>query len=369
MNYQILQKTVLRPKSSICDKVREMCFAIGLVDQATLNLALAETALYSNEYTGDMHPGREDSTALKHYNLSLHFTSQRIQTSNSVPSDEILITVIGLANYDMSIGKVERYSTHLAGLETLVRGRGGVDRFRSSYLLLSLIWSDVIGSLSLDRPPRFAAPSHLWTQLEQPTITHVLAKTLKALRDLSPVLSDLCSVLLSLTRVAKASQHWEESTFRYCETILHSSYFLLLVPRHTPSEGPEGHSSRISQIHQVVRLAALRFLVTAAEHSHHTVGAIQYRKPQLSHLLTGYEISWDGLEELQVWVQVIAAVTEGTRDRSWMTERIALTIERLGLNWMELEGMLRQIAWVDSFEGQFSRLEEAVNSQEIARVG
>ncbi|KAF5557088.1 hypothetical protein FMEXI_866 [Fusarium mexicanum] len=101
MNYQISQRAVLRPKSSICDKVREMCFAIGLVDQATLNLALAETALYSNEYTGDMHSGREESTALKHYNLSLRFTSQKIQTSNSVPSDEILITVIGLANYDV----------------------------------------------------------------------------------------------------------------------------------------------------------------------------------------------------------------------------------------------------------------------------
>ncbi|KAJ4115572.1 hypothetical protein FOXYSP1_13707 [Fusarium oxysporum f. sp. phaseoli] len=98
---KMMEAFLLRPKSSICDKVREMCFAIGLVDQATLNLALAETALYSNEYTGDMHPGREDSTALKHYNLSLHFTNQRIQTSNSVPSDEILITVIGLANYDV----------------------------------------------------------------------------------------------------------------------------------------------------------------------------------------------------------------------------------------------------------------------------
>jgi hypothetical protein len=40
----------------------------------------------------------------------------------------------------MSIGTVERYSTHLAGLETLVRGRGGVEGLRSSYLLLSLIW-------------------------------------------------------------------------------------------------------------------------------------------------------------------------------------------------------------------------------------
>ncbi|KAF4416388.1 aminopeptidase Y precursor vacuolar [Fusarium acutatum] len=306
---KLMEAFLLRPKSSICDKVREMCFAIGLVDQATLNLALAETALYSNEYTGDMHSGREDSTALKHYNLSLRFTSQKIQTSNSVPSDEILITVIGLANYDMSIGKVDRYSTHLAGLETLP---------------------------------------------EPPIITHVLAKTLNALRDLSPVLSDLCSVLLSLTRVAKASQHWEESTFRYCETILHSSYFLLLVPRQMPSEGPEGHTSGISLIHQAIRLAALRFLVTAAEHSHHTLGAIQYRKPQLSDLLADYEISWDGLEVLQVWVLVIAVVTEGTHDRSWMIEKIAITIERLGLTWIELKGTLRQLAWVDSFESQFN---------------
>ncbi|KAF4487949.1 hypothetical protein FAGAP_11196 [Fusarium agapanthi] len=124
----MMEAFLLRPKSSICDKVREMCFAIGLVAQDTLNLALAETALYSNEYTGDVHSGREKSTALKHYNLSLRFTSQKIQTSNSVPSDEIMITVTGLANYDMSIGRVERYRTHLAGLETLVRGRGGVER-------------------------------------------------------------------------------------------------------------------------------------------------------------------------------------------------------------------------------------------------
>ncbi|KAG4278384.1 hypothetical protein FPRO04_06439 [Fusarium proliferatum] len=204
----MMEAFLLRPKSSICDKVREMCFAIGLVDQATLSLALAETALYSNGYTGDMHSGRENSTALKHYNLSLRFTSQKIQTSNSVPSDEILITIIGLANYDMSIA---------------------------------------------------------------------------------------------------------------------------------------------------VRLAALRFLVTAAEHSHHTLGAIQYRKPQLSHLLADYEISWDGLEELRVWVLVMAVVTEGTHDKSWMTERIAITIERLDLNWTELKGTLRQLAWVDSFESQFSQ--------------
>ncbi|KAH7241155.1 uncharacterized protein BKA55DRAFT_113581 [Fusarium redolens] len=139
MRAKMMEAFLLRPKSSICDKVREICFAIGLVDDATLNLALAEIALYSNGYTGDMHSGREDSAALKHYNHCLRLTSQKIQTANNMTSDEVLITVIGLANYDMSIGKVERYSTHLAGLETLVRGRGGVGKLRSSYLLLSLI--------------------------------------------------------------------------------------------------------------------------------------------------------------------------------------------------------------------------------------
>jgi hypothetical protein len=184
---------------------------------------------------------------------------------------------------------------------------------------------------------------------------------------LSPHLSNICSVLRSLTRVSKASQHWEESTFHYCETILRSSYFLLRVPRLAALEGPESHPSGIPLIHEVVRLAALRFLVTAAEHSHHTVGAIQYRKPQLSHLLTGYEIPWGGLEELQIWILAVAAVTEGTPDRSWLTERITHMMERLGLNWIDLREMLRQIAWVDSFEGQFSKLEEAINNPHTLR--
>jgi hypothetical protein len=40
----------------------------------------------------------------------------------------------------MSIGNLERYTAHMAGLETIVRSRGGVDKFRSTNLVLSLLW-------------------------------------------------------------------------------------------------------------------------------------------------------------------------------------------------------------------------------------
>jgi hypothetical protein len=53
-----------------------------------------------------------------------------------------------------------------------------------------------------------------------------------------------------------------------------------------------------------------------------------------------------------------------------MAKMIAITIKRLGLNWIELKVTLRQVAWVDSFDGQFRRLEEAMNSRNgIARAG
>ncbi|KAF4337670.1 hypothetical protein FBEOM_8424 [Fusarium beomiforme] len=226
---KMMEAFLLRPKSSICDRVREICFAIGLVDDAPLNLALAETALYRNNQVGFMHSEREDLTALKHYNRCLQFTSQKIQSSNTMKCDDVLITVI------------------------------------------------------------------------------------------------------------------DE----------HSSYFLLSVPRLDSSDGPEMYPSGPSLIHEALRLAALRFLVTAAEHIHYTFGAVKHRKPQLSRLLMEYEIPWDGLEELQVWVLVIAAVTEKTHDKVCLTKAITLTMKRLGLDRIGLKELLEQISWVDSFEDEF----------------
>lgn len=92
---------MLRPKSSFCDKVREVCFAVGLANDGAFHLALAEIALYGHEKIEYLHPGREDVNALNHYTFCLQYTSRKIQAMENLMSDGLLITVLCLANYDV----------------------------------------------------------------------------------------------------------------------------------------------------------------------------------------------------------------------------------------------------------------------------
>ncbi|KAM0247401.1 hypothetical protein ACHAP5_004040 [Fusarium lateritium] len=97
----MMKDFLLRPDSSFCDKVREMCFAVGLANDGAFHLALAEIALYGHGQIEYLHPGREDAVALKHYTFCLQYTSRKIQAMESVMSDGLLITVLCLANYDV----------------------------------------------------------------------------------------------------------------------------------------------------------------------------------------------------------------------------------------------------------------------------
>lgn len=219
--------------------------------------------------------------------------------------------------------------------------------------------SDVIGCLSLDRPPRFAAPSYLWDQTSPSSISSTLSNILQALTDLSPKLADMCKVLESLTSVPRASR---ESRETFSLTIARSAHFLLLIPRGKPLGALSSPYSIISIVHETIRLAALRFLVTAAEHTHYTIGAAQYRKPQLSALIRKHETLWTSLEDLQLWILSVAAVTEESCDKAWLTDKMSLLMGKLGLKWSGLGIFLRQIAWVDDFDARLGKLEQNIRS-------
>jgi hypothetical protein len=120
--------------------------------------------------------------------------------------------------------------------------------------------------------------------------------------------------------------------------------------------------SIISIVHETIRLAALRFLVTLAEHTHYTIGAAQYRKPQLSVLIKKHETLWTSLENLQLWILSVAAVTEESCDKAWLTDKMSLLMGKLGLKWSGLRIFLRQIAWVDDFDGRLGKLEQNMRS-------
>jgi hypothetical protein len=177
------------------------------------------------------------------------------------------------------------------------------------------------------------------------------------LKNLSPKLAITCEVLESLTSVVRASRESRET----CSlTIARSAHFLLSIPRGKPLDALSSPYSIILIVHETIRLAALRFLVTAAEHTHYTIGAAQYRKPQLSDFIRKHETLWTGLEELQLWILSVAAVTEESCDKAWLTDKMSLLMGKLGLKWSGLGIVLRQIAWVDNFDPRLGKLEQEI---------
>ncbi|KAM5353566.1 hypothetical protein ACJ41O_000216 [Fusarium nematophilum] len=333
-----LESFLLREKSPLFVKIRELCFSMALIDDSAFHLALA---LSEHHQEGSHFSQEENPVAMSHYNISLriiHENLQLLQATVGAVCRGVIIVVIGFASYDvlLSIGHTERWEMHMVGLDAMIRGRGGLHTLNSSYLLQSLLWTDVVGCLSLDRPPRFVVSLDGFGPTRVPEISPVLGRTLKALEDLSPQLSEICSVLESLTGVAKASE--EGLTELYCMTLARCAYILLSASRSSSAD-----------------LAGLSTPLAVAACTPRSTGLVPHGS-RLSETLRSQECRWFGLEELQLWVLVVAAVAEG-EDTQWVAIRISHLMQALKLDWHGVKVVLSQIAWVGGvFDQQMAKL-------------
>lgn len=147
----------MRDSSLMCDMVREMCFAVALVDDGAMHLTFAESALRRNPEEGKLVL-HESSGALGHYNLALQHVNYKIQKVNSRRCNGIISTVVGLASYDvsvpfvvilrganptslqLSVGNLARWATHMEGLKVIIQAQGGLKALKPECLLRSLVW-------------------------------------------------------------------------------------------------------------------------------------------------------------------------------------------------------------------------------------
>lgn len=90
---------VMRQGAPMCNKLRELCFIIGMVDDSALYIALADSAVYD---IGRCRERRlmENPYALKYYTASLRLISQQIQTVSSICNGTIAV-VAATASYDV----------------------------------------------------------------------------------------------------------------------------------------------------------------------------------------------------------------------------------------------------------------------------
>ncbi|KFA80361.1 hypothetical protein S40288_10008 [Stachybotrys chartarum IBT 40288] len=262
---------LVRRNSAFCMKVRELCFSLALFDDGAYYFALAEMALHKNRSTTYALSQVEDNVSLEHYTQAVA---------------HLFGVVLGLASYDLSVGNMERWEMHMAGLELLINRRGGLHAYQSVYFQLSL-WIDTTGSLILDQDPRFNIPLDIMTPYRQPTSSPLLENVLARMSMLGPQLCDMAYIMKLMTglttlyaRQADSAEDDDDGDCYaiYCITRARTSYALLRLERVDQDAVQSASASKDIVLYETLRLTALLFLLRLAGvapslMSHHTITA------------------------------------------------------------------------------------------------
>lgn len=178
-----------------------------------------------------------------------------------------------------------------------------------------------------------------------------MARTLIILQHRSPHLSDICPVLKSLADLAqlytgRGPNHWaEDSSLSEVLSIVVST--ALNTKRLGIPDDPSDSSSAGLAMREILRLASL-LLLSAPVDLFASNGDIAYNlRGRLPLLLRSYTLDWTGLEELELWVLVVDALTEVGEERTWAVSQVRRVIEMRRLLWEHVLHEIRQVAWID----------------------
>ncbi|KIX04526.1 uncharacterized protein Z518_05396 [Rhinocladiella mackenziei CBS 650.93] len=343
----------------VCQTFRSLCFTIALADESAMYLALAESAL-DPEWQSSQPDSRENVHALQYYTASLRLVDKRLRNTSAV-GNAIIGTVISLAAYDLRIHHFSRWAVHMAGLQGMIQSRGGVEAL--DWGNTREILSDLVGSLALDLSPQFPVCDRLMPQAHDYPASPVLARTISVLENRTPILSDICSVLvrLSYLKYLVAGNGPRQQTDKtLTQTLGLITHNLLSLPRRLILSDPGHPSTAHLVLREAIRLASLLFLTAPVGRVAGNRDLHAKHRGRLPKLLRSYHdiTDWSDLEELEVWVLVVGAWAEVGEDRKWMVRRIKGVMRMKGLDWPGVLGVLRRIALI-----------EGVWNNEVDRIG
>ncbi|KAK7757172.1 hypothetical protein SLS62_000721 [Diatrype stigma] len=382
----------------VCEMLRYVCFALALREDSAMSLALAASA------ASTAPPIRkpclfETTNALAHYTASLGFVRERLGRAINVGHNEIIATVVGVAAYDLSLGRFDRWVVHMAGLRDMIERQGGLETINSYPMRLAITWTELVGSLRLDMPSPIAAALVDATKgsLPKHEASPALAWTVAVLQARSApqqqhhLLSDICRVLKSLSDLAQLfsgrdlSRWLDDSSLGEPLSIVLSEALALprlggIIPPPPPprgggdeegdgdGNGASGVTAAAAEaaavnltIREVLRLTSLLLLVGPVD-SFACNGDLAYnlrgRVPMLLRDLEALQrerpgAGWDwavaGLEELELWVLVVGALAEvdGAEEKAWAVSRLRRVVRARRLGWDQVLDALRQIAWFE----------------------
>ncbi|KAH6873837.1 hypothetical protein B0T10DRAFT_588570, partial [Thelonectria olida] len=317
----------------VCQTMRKLFFAAAMVDDGVMYLALAETALETESHDEkDTH--QENKQSLKHYTTSLGLVQEKISRSTTTVGDQVIGTIISIASYD--VGPVLPPS-------------------------LSPSRTDLIGSLSLDLPPRFTIPVTPLPQTWADDTSRGLSMNVSRLKISHPILSDVCQLLetlSSLTRLVpeiQASDWKDDMQVTACfGRLVHD---LMTLPRYDITHQMDDILTEWIATREAIRLGLVLFISVPVNCLAGNGDIASNYTGQLPQLLRLQQICWLDWEELELWIYVVGALPEVGQDRNWFVSQIIEMMRVRGLDWLSLLDCLQKIVWHDRiFDDRMKRL-------------
>ena len=212
--------------------------------------------------------------------------------------------------------------------------------------------SDLVGFLSLDILPRFAASVSILKQVQEHAASPILSRIISTLQHRSPGLAAICPLLVSLSCLSEVAARKPPSLW-YVDTSLTealslAAYDVLTLPRHEIPEDHNNPSRTTLVLREAIRQASVLFLTVPVNYLAGNRGISTNHRRRLSKLLRSTVLDWSGLEELELWVLVIGALIERDEERAWIIGRINRIMQMSGLDWQGVLNLLWQIAWNDA---------------------
>ncbi|EAT91526.1 hypothetical protein SNOG_00031 [Parastagonospora nodorum SN15] len=263
---------------------------------------------------------------------SVHLVRLKIDDPFRAVQDETIDSVVTLAAIEFGKGNTDISQTHIEGIKSMVRLRGGIHQVKLS--------------------PQFAtqdesghgdgiAPTPLW----QAVRCHPSVSSLLYTLDLDPGVNDILCRLQMLFH--------EPEQFPMCTTEFHDLICFVLHRLLEPNSESRFHDNPAAQsTSECVRFATALYLLIVHGPTYFSHAGLQYKlTTQLKAHLENYAelfVQGNSNDSLALWILSIGMVaTSGMPDYQWFTNQLADRAFMLGSQtWEDALSHVRNILWI-----------------------
>ncbi|RMZ70071.1 tachykinin family [Pyrenophora seminiperda CCB06] len=322
---------------------------------------------------------------LNHKSEAIKTVNSRLASSGGKISDEVVGTVLTLANFENLSGEYDAAQLHISALKRMVYERGGLSAFEhNDGLLRGILWIDFHTAAAFRTPPSL---QHVYLDTDTPPfpedlLEEAVSTSPTSLLRISIAAVDCFNIFYQLHRLAlAASSRWSGRVARVTlSNVLYETQFTILsVPdysrifldfdrdveeEHRKDSSHRGHRADAASVVEGLLAAVLMYVyaVLRGLPLNATIFTILLSRLRaaIDRPKTCTQEVWEREHNLNmlVWALVVACSVAPSTYRAWWINQLSKLCETTDLNSQTaLEDMMRHVAWTDVFfDGRMDKI-------------